>query len=237
MSATAAIAHRIGTRSHQCDAAASRTIGGVRAFVLLDDIGSSDEVRNWTRNTARRLARTAATTGDAEKALRRVHAAVTAEPGRGDPWAEPPAAVAVVAVVGADGMLQVAWCGDARAYLYDNGRARRLTVDHNVRQELLNAGRTPGRYDRNTVTAYLGDTADKPVIDAVTTPARGRLLLASDGGYEPIEDAHRDIGAYLYGATPAFCARSIVDVATKLADPQHTDNATVLVADLTQEQQ
>lgn len=236
---TYAPAQLIGTRSHQCDATAVRTVDGLRAYALLDGIGSSDNVRDWTRTMARRLAAAAARMGDAESGLRRVHAAAAAEPDRSAPWADLPAAVAVVAIhEPGSRLLNIAWCGDARAYLYEDGWARRLTTDHNMRQELLDAGREPGRYARNTVTSYLGDTDPKPAIGAagITLSSRGdgcpRLLLASDGAYEPIEDAHRDIGAFLYGAPVVSIARNLVDVATRLADPAHTDNATVLVAEL-----
>jgi len=64
---TYATAQLIGDRSHQCDATAVSTApSGARAYALLDGIGSSDEIRDWTRTAARRLARTAARRGDAE---------------------------------------------------------------------------------------------------------------------------------------------------------------------------
>ncbi|WP_406858925.1 protein phosphatase 2C domain-containing protein [Streptomyces sp. HUAS MG47] len=229
---THATAQLIGGRSHQCDATGTyATAGGTRAYALLDGIGSSDEVRDWARAYARRLARAAAREG-AEAGLRAVHALAAAEPDR-DTWkaAHLPAAVAVVAVAVPDAPLVVAWCGDARAYVAPEGAPLvRLTTDHNMRQVLLDLGSVPGPYARNTVTSYLGDIRDTPAIGVVTASARGRLLLASDGCYEPLEDHDLDLAAYLAG-TPHQAARALVRAAVSHAGP-HADNATALVADL-----
>lgn len=95
-----ATAQLIGDRTAQCDATAISTHpSGARAYVLLDGIGSTDEIRDWTRQAARRLARTAARHADAETGLRAVYERYATEPGRSDPWGpELPSAAAVVAV-------------------------------------------------------------------------------------------------------------------------------------------
>ncbi|MEU8529593.1 MULTISPECIES: protein phosphatase 2C domain-containing protein [Streptomyces] len=232
---THATAQLIGGRSHQCDATATYAGAGsgTRAYALLDGIGSSDEVRDWTRTYARRLARAAARDG-AEAGLRAVHALAAAEPDR-DTWkaAHLPAAVAVVAVAEPGAPLSVAWCGDARAYLAppDGPSLVRLTTDHNMRQVLLDMGAVPGPYARNTVTSYLGDIRETPAIESVTAPAAGRLLLASDGCYEPLEDHDLDLSVYLTDTTPYQAARALVRAAVTHAGT-HADNATALVADL-----
>ncbi|MER7108858.1 PP2C family protein-serine/threonine phosphatase [Streptomyces sp. NPDC000229] len=230
---THASAQLIGGRTHQCDATATYTHQGARAYVLLDGIGSSDEVRDWARTTARRLARKAAMT-DAETGLRSVHAVVAAERSCAAAWQirHMPAAVAVVAVHTAD-ELNVAWCGDSRAYLQDTatGGARRLTTDHNMRQVLLDLGREPGPYSRNQVLSYIGDTEADPEIGTTTVPARGRLLLASDGAYEPIEDACLDVADFFLNGTPQTAARTLTAAAVDKATSR-ADNATALVADL-----
>jgi serine/threonine protein phosphatase PrpC len=229
---THATAQLTGTRTHQCDATATYTQGGTRAYVLLDGIGSSDEIRDWTRTTARRLARAAATQGSAEAGLRAIHTLIAAEPDRqGWRGEDAPAAVAVVVVAAPGKPLEVAWCGDSRAYLLTPaGGLDRLTTDHNMRQQLLDMGATPGRYARNTVTSYLGDAHPDPAIGAVTVPLSGRLLLASDGAYEPLEDSRRDLALYL-GGSPQRAAREFVAGAIEHAT-EHADNATVLIADL-----
>ncbi|WP_326806668.1 protein phosphatase 2C domain-containing protein [Streptomyces sp. NBC_01775] len=227
----------IGTRSHQCDATATYTHNHVRAYALLDGIGSSNEIRGWTRTMARRLARAAATLADAEAGLTRTYAQAAAEEGRGNPYNDLPSAVAVVAVARPGHRLTVAWCGDSRAYLLVDGKAERLTVDHNMRQVLLDRGQAAGVYSRNQVTSWLGNTSvvpelgEQPLIGAVSRPMSGRLLLASDGAYEPLEDSCLDVADFLDG-TPGLAARTVVREANDRA-PAHADNATVLVADLT----
>lgn len=234
-----ATAQLIGDRSHQCDATATATgPDGARAYVLLDGIGSSDEVRDWTRTAARRLARSAAYHADAETGLRAQYDRYAADPDRQGPWARMPDACAVVAVV-ADRWLTVAWCGDARAYLLVGGRLVRLTADHNLRRVFPARDGRPGG-NRNVVTSCLGnadtdqdvkDRYNHPAIETVTRLVQNsRLLLASDGAYEPLEDSLRNVADYLIG-DPGETARGFVQAAVDHASA-HADNATVLIADL-----
>ncbi|MGW3821818.1 PP2C family protein-serine/threonine phosphatase [Streptomyces sp. NPDC005071] len=233
---THAAAQLIGSRSHQCDATATFTHQGVRAYALLDGIGSSDAIRDWTRVAARRLARAAARLADAEAGLTHVYDQAAAEPDRGNPFVELPSAVAVVAVARPGNLLTVAWCGDSRAYLLADGKLERLTTDHNRRQVLLDQGKVPGPYDRNLVTSWLGSTetfpepGEQPLIGSTARPLGGRLLLASDGAYEPLEDSCFDVALLLDG-TPAKAARDFTLAAIERA-PLRADNATVLIADL-----
>jgi serine/threonine protein phosphatase PrpC len=233
---TYATAQLIGDRSHQCDATATATgPNEARAYVLLDGIGSNDEVRDWTRRAARRLARTAAYHADAETGLRAQYERYAADFDRQGPWARMPDACAVVAVA-TPRWLTVAWCGDVRAYLLTGGRLVRLTQDHNLRR-VFNG-------NRNIVTSCLGnDETDQdvknryghPAIETVTRLLENsRLLLASDGAYEPHEDAGHELSDFLVG-DPSEIAECFVEtaVATARAVPDpYTDNATVLVADL-----
>jgi serine/threonine protein phosphatase PrpC len=234
-------AQRLGTRSHQCDATAGRTRRGIHAFALLDGIGSSDAVRSWTRARAVDLASAGASLGNADAALRRVHASAAAEPGRDTwGWEDLPAAVAVLAVLN-QGALTVAWCGDSRAWhLSPAGEFTPLTSDHNVAQDLRDAGLAPGPDDRNTVTSYLGwhplapgngGGAAKFGTATVDGPL-GRLVLASDGTYEPLESAADPMTGHLTGSTCQQAARRLVAAAITNAHPSRTDNATVLVANL-----
>ncbi|MEU0836067.1 mucin-2 [Streptomyces sp. NPDC005969] len=234
---THAAAQLIGSRSHQCDATATYAHNGVRAYALLDGIGSSDEIRDWTRTKARSLARAAARLADAEAGLTHVYDQAAAEPERNNLFAELPSAVAVVAVTHpASSLLTVAWCGDSRAYLLVDGKLERLTVDHNMRQVLLDQGVIPGPYARNRVTSWLGNTAlvpepgEQPLIGSTVRPLGGRLLLASDGAYEPLEDSCFDL-TQLLDSTPAKAARGFTLAAIERA-PLRADNATVLIADL-----
>lgn len=252
---TYATAQLTGTRTMQCDATAVRTVKGVRAYVLLDGIGSTEEVREWTRTAVVRLAGRAARHGDAVSALSSLHEEYAQEWERQDPdlCRYMPKAAAVVAVVVPGKPLQVAWCGDSRAYLLDGGIAQRLTEDHNLRRVYPPTATYPYGGNRNNITSCLGcgnseeDTVKvygHPRIESVTRGITGpcRLLLASDGAYEPIEDAGYDVFTELdddplTGITAQF-VRLAVHTAEKTSrafDPNevHADNATVLLADLT----
>lgn len=238
---TYAAAQQIGDRTHQCDATATASgPHGARAYVLLDGIGSSDDVRDWTRNAGRRLARAAARRANAEAGLRAVYNRYAADPNRQGPWAQGPDACAVVAVTAPGQPLTVAWCGDVRAYLLVRGTVQRLTQDHNLRRVFPPSKVFPNGGNRNIVTSCLGnsETDDEvknryghPAIEAVTRdPEDCRLLLASDGAYEPLEDSCRNLADYLIG-DPGPAVRDFVQAAIDHAGP-HVDNATVLIADL-----
>ena len=210
----------LGDRTFQCDATAVDTAAdGTRAYALLDGIGDSPAVRAWTRTAARRLARAAAVRANAEAGLRAERAHYAADPDR-TVHHRLPAAVAVVAVHVPRGPLSVAWSGDARAYLLLDGHLRLLTEDHNARRAYQGG-------DRNLVTPCLGAGHDDqetdplwghPAVEVLRGPARpARLLLASDGAYEPHEGADHDLPPNASSRTPS--------------DP-YADNATALIAHL-----
>ncbi|MGX1301373.1 serine/threonine protein phosphatase PrpC [Streptomyces albogriseolus] len=237
-----ATAQQLGGRDNQCDATAVATVNGARAYALLDGIGDQPYVRDWTRNAARRLARTAARLHDAEAGLRHERARYAKEPDRHGPWGLGPKACALVAVEAPGQPLTVAWSGDVRAYWLVRGTLRRLTQDHNLRRVFPPCDAHDGG-SRHRVTSCLGSVetdeevkgyANHPAVEAATVHAeRGRLLLACDGAYEPHEDAGHHLGDLLYG-TPAQAARRVVAdaVATASTLANRPDNSTALVADL-----
>lgn len=242
---THATAQNIGSRSNQCDATATytNTRTGARAYVLLDGIGSTTAVRAWTHTAARRLARAAAARGNAEAGLRAVYNTYATDPHRQDEYFRHclPSAAAVVAVTAPGQPLTIAWCGDSRAYMLVCGTVRCLTRDHNLRRVW------PPDGNRNRITSYLGSAStddevsamhNHPAIETATRePENCRLLLASDGAYEPLEDTACNLADYLIG-DPLKAARGFVDAAvtraSSLPDP-YADNATALVADLRQD--
>jgi serine/threonine protein phosphatase PrpC len=231
-----ASAQLTGTRSHQCDATATHaTTGGGRAFVLLDGIGSSTIVRAWTRAKASRLAELAARSLQAGDAITALQEEIQADP----KWADKPGACGVAAVTGPDAQLRIGWIGDCRAYmLHPGGYLTRLTApDHNLRAVLEADGRPVPTWARNIVTRCLGHpeggAAMEPDRTAVHDRIGIRLLLASDGAYEPLEDSGTSIADLLAGGTPREAANRLVAAAVEHADPDNTDNATVLVADFT----
>lgn len=240
---TYATAQLIGGRSHQCDATATRTnpTTGARAFAVLDGIGSNDSVQAFTRNAAIRLALSAARLGAAEPALRGLQARIASEPGRPDTWGILPSAAAIVAVHRPGHPLTIAWAGDCRAYhLAPNEEPVCLTRDHNMRRVLEDLGHSAGPAARNRITSYLGATADDeetraavghPAVETTElTDVPGRLILASDGAYEPLEDSCMSLADYATG-TPGQAARRLVTDAVDRAS-RTPDNATCLVTDL-----
>ncbi len=238
-----ATAQHIGGREEQCDATAVYTApGGARAYVLLDGIGSTPSVRDWTRSTARRLARYASRCGDAETGLRNVRSLIADERADADRYMREflPQACAVVAVTTPGEPLTVAWCGDSRAYVLARGHVRLLTADHNLRRIYPPCETYPQGGNRHRVTSCFGSIYTEeetlkeyghPAVEAVTVPTEAcRLLLASDGAYEPIEDNGADLADSLTG-DPREAAREVVETAIGWGGPR-PDNATALVADL-----
>lgn len=137
----------------------------------------------------------------------------------------------VVAAARREDELAVAWVGDSRAYLLDGDTLRCLTQDHNVAQEMLALGmidaeqaRThPGQY---RLTRAVSDGTDATP-DVVCAPARGRLLLCSDGLNGELSDDR--IGRLLGEGDPETAARALVHAAL---DEGARDNVTVVVVDL-----
>ncbi|MCX4609451.1 PP2C family protein-serine/threonine phosphatase [Streptomyces mirabilis] len=249
-----ATAQNVGGRGLQCDATAVRTApDGTRAYVVLDGIGTSETIRDWTRKAAARLAARAARRGDAESALRALYEEIAADPDRQDPYERRylPSAAAVVAVVAPGQPLTVAWAGDSRAYLLRRGIAHRLTDDHNLRRVYPPTATHPDGGNRNMITSYLGAVATDEECrgiyghPAIETAAReladgDRLVLATDGAYEPHEEAGHDLYVELEDDELTGTARRFVDLAVEASrksrpenEHRYVDNATVLVAELT----
>lgn len=88
-----------------------------------------------------------------------------------------------------DGYAHIAWCGDSRAYCYNDNRGlRRLTRDHSYVQQLVDAGKLDPELafdhpNSNIITRSLGDcsTKAKPDIISYKLSAGDLLILCSDG--------------------------------------------------------
>ncbi|MEV4868538.1 mucin-2 [Streptomyces syringium] len=246
---TYATAQHTGTDPGQCDATAVRTSpDGTRAYVLLDGIGRRASTHLWALGAARQIARTAARRRNAEAGLRHVYNLCRNDAihhGHGHK------AAAVVAVKAPAEPLTVAWCGDSRAYLMERGIAVRLTDDHNKRR-VYPPTATYLHGGRNHITSCLGsDRTDEdvrnlyrhPAIETATREITGpcRLLLASDGAYEPHEGARHCLFTECNGDDLVLTVRNLVNLAVDAAvknsralDPNqvYADNATALLADL-----
>lgn len=248
---TYATAQHTGTDPGQCDATAVRTApDGTRAYVLLDGIGRREETHRWALAAARQIASKASRLGDAEAALRKVYELYREEAIR---YGGIPKAAAVVAVKAPGKPLTVAWCGDSRAYLLERGVTVRLTNDHNKRRVFPPTALNPNGGNRNWITSCLGaENTDEdvtkvhghPAIESTIREITGpcRLLLASDGAYEPHEDARHCLYVECDGKDLIPTVRDLVTLAVDTAvktsralDPNqvYADNATALLADLT----
>ena len=192
-------------------------IGCLRAtnedvFALFDDLGLwvvCDGMGGYAAGEiAGRLAaqaiETAIREGDTlSSAIHRAHLAVCNAPQAG--IGRPGMGATVVALRLCPGGYEVAWVGDSRAYLWD-GRLRRLTRDHSLVQELVEAGviheekaRTHPR--RNIVTQALGALSPAQIEPGhlyLAPPVRGSFLLCSDGLCSLVTD--EEISAILEGA-------------------------------------
>ncbi|MFE3378747.1 PP2C family protein-serine/threonine phosphatase [Streptomyces anulatus] len=238
-----ATAQLIGGRRYQCDAVAVHTApNGATSYVLLDGVGDKERVHQWVPGAAAALATAAAEAGDAETGLRAEYERYAAEKARHARHAYDyePLAAAVVVVDLPDKPRTIAWSGDARAYLVLDGTLQRITADHNLRRVYPPCSTYPRGGNRNKITSCLGAVEtdaevlaefDHPAIEFGTLPdVPARLVLASDGAYEPIEDNGAVLTTYLHG-TPAEAAPDLVDTAVAWGGDR-PDNATVLIADL-----
>ncbi|MDQ3176432.1 MAG: Stp1/IreP family PP2C-type Ser/Thr phosphatase, partial [Actinomycetota bacterium] len=143
-------------------------------------------------------------------------------------------AVVVIATPSGDEALGLANVGDSRTYLFRHERLRRISIDHNYVQELIDAGHITAEEARNhprrnIITRALGIEPSVRV-DAWTMPlVRGdRFLLCSDGLVDEVTDD--DIADVLATHTdPQRAAERLVEMAN---DAGGRDNITVVVVDV-----
>jgi len=147
-----------------------------------------------------------------------------------------------VALIDSDGepVLEVGNVGDSRAYLLRDGELHRLTIDHSLVEELLQAGRlTPeeamNHPQRHIVTRsigveYHGDESVGLEVDTFTVlPFRGdRILLASDGLSDMIAD-DQIASALRRFADPDDAARELIRLAKAAGG---NDNISVVLVDV-----
>jgi len=121
----------------------------------------------------------------------------------------------------------LAWCGDARAYEYQDGTLTQLTTDH-TEAERMRARGIPaewiGPQSENRVTATIGYGE---IASVRTLAPTGRLLLCSDGVYGKLSAATIARGLRIF-TDPRAAARRLVRAARRQGS---TDNATALVID------
>jgi protein phosphatase len=128
--------------------------------------------------------------------------------------------------------LFVLHAGDSRAYLHRAGTLKRLTRDHTVSQELIDAGLAePGsrqvRGTRHVLTNYLGSPDPNMDVDVAQHHlADGdRLLLCTDGLTDLVTDT--EIAQLLNDHPRPDACSALVDLALQRGG---RDNVTVIVA-------
>jgi PPM family protein phosphatase len=124
--------------------------------------------------------------------------------------------------------------GDSRVYSWGDGAFRRVTRDHSVVQELVDAGLlhaddAEGHPESNVITRAVG-FRDDPHPDVWMLPVQPgmRLLLCSDGLTKEIDDA-RIRSVLADGGSAAETADVLMDAALAAGG---RDNVTVVVIDV-----
>jgi serine/threonine-protein phosphatase Stp1 len=141
----------------------------------------------------------------------------------------------VVVLIVRHGHFACLWAGDSRAYLHRNNVLQRISRDHSLVQELIDAGELDEadaeRHPRaNVITRAVGDPAEIIELDKVTGRVvdGDRFLLCSDGLSKALDDTAI---ARLLGAGPADEA---ADMLLQAALARHaTDNVTAVVVEVT----
>lgn len=140
----------------------------------------------------------------------------------------------LLALVDGDPHFAVFNIGDSRVYLFAEGEFSRVTRDHSVVQEMVDAGLIDERQaedhpESNVITRAVG-FRENPQPDLWMLPMRPgmRLLLCSDGLTKEVDD--RRIRRYLAeGGTAAETADDLMDAALAAGG---RDNVTVVVIDV-----
>ncbi|HEY6433631.1 MAG TPA: protein phosphatase 2C domain-containing protein [Acetobacteraceae bacterium] len=129
------------------------------------------------------------------------------------------------------------WAGDSRAYCLRNGELFRVTHDHSLVQELVDAGvigehESEGHPQANVITRAVGAGDEETLLldKAMDTLEPGdRYLLCSDGLTKSVPE--RDIAAEL-SENRDDAARRLIEIAL---ERQVNDNVTAIVLDVVAE--
>lgn len=134
---------------------------------------------------------------------------------------------------------EVAHVGDSRAYLLRGGELRPLTEDHSLVAELVRSGdltraQAAEHPQKNLITRALGAEEDVDV-DTMVLPveAGDRLLLCSDGLTDMVPEARL---SGLLSDSPEDPEGTVRSLVTAALEAGGTDNVTVVVVDVKQQQ-
>ena len=126
------------------------------------------------------------------------------------------------------------WAGDSRAYLLRDGVLRRITRDHSLVQELVEAGsiseaEAEAHPQANVITRAIGAPDDSGEMDKVTgeIALHDRFMLCSDGVTKAVPDAE------LAGVLAATTDPALTVITHAMAAGSR-DNVTAVVIDVLQ---
>lgn len=204
-------------------------------WVVADGLGGHEGGEHASRVAVETVLELAVPAEGADSLARAIEAAHTRVVERGKELDAPAMGTTVVAAARHTGgvELTVAWVGDSRAYLLEEGSLRPLTEDHNEAAQLLRKGYLSPQDARVSpaqawLTRSLGaGHPDVPPVDTVTVPARGRLLLCSDGLTAELDDDR--IAGLLAEDDPETACAALLQAAL---DAGGSDNVTIVVVDL-----
>jgi protein phosphatase/serine/threonine-protein phosphatase Stp1 len=139
----------------------------------------------------------------------------------------------IVALLIRGGHFVCLWVGDSRAYLLRDGVLLRITKDHSLVQELIEAGviaeaDAESHPQANVITRAIGAPEDSGDMDKVTgaVAAGDRFLLCSDGITKAVPD---DVLAGVLGTADSDPAQTIIAHAMQAGS---RDNVTAIVVDV-----
>lgn len=169
----------------------------------------------------------------AVEALRQVNRALIELARSGDRNREATIGTTVVGLAIADGSFRCFWMGDSRAYRLRGGEITRLTRDHSLVQNLVDAGmlrpeEADTHEDANLITRAVG-AAEEVEVDIVSGDARpgDQFLLASDGLTRVVRD--EELAAELQRAPPAQAADNLIETVLARGAP---DNVSLIITKL-----
>ena len=136
----------------------------------------------------------------------------------------------VVALAIAGGHFHCFWVGDSRAYRVRDDQIRRITRDHSLVQDLVDAGmlaekEAEGHVNANVITRAVGVAEELDVDSSTGDALPGDLfLLASDGLTRVVDD--QEILAQLGTRTPDDAADALLDMVLARGAP---DNVSLII--------
>jgi serine/threonine-protein phosphatase Stp1 len=136
----------------------------------------------------------------------------------------------VVALAIANGHFHCFWAGDSRAYRVRDGKIRRISRDHSMVQDLVDAGMLAANeaerhVDANIITRAVGVAEDLDVDNSTGDALPGDVfLLASDGLTRLVDD--QEILALLAADTPDDAADTLIEMVLARGAP---DNVSIII--------